>query len=248
MERFYKNISARKTDRYIEKNDLIHYGKEIDKLIDEVFIENYRLEPDKEVTYEGQRLVVKEVVKRFIDRIIEMDQAYAPFYIEGLEQEGLTFELKIDQPPYKAVIGGKIDRVDRKDDVLRVIDYKTGKDKLNFDSVASLFSRTSDRNKAAFQTLLYALLYKRTHLADGRWNNAKLIPGLINRLNLFDEGFSFGLKVGKDNVTDVEPLLPEFEARMRELFNEVFDPEKPFDQTTELSNCKLCPYTQLCYR
>jgi hypothetical protein len=95
---------------------------------------------------------------------------------------------------------------------------------------------------------LYALLYKRTHLSDGRWNNAKLVPGLINRLNLFDEGFSFGLKVGKDNVTDVEPLLPEFEARLHELFNELFDPQKPFDQTGELSNCKLCPYTQLCYR
>jgi CRISPR/Cas system-associated exonuclease Cas4 (RecB family) len=248
MERFYKNISAKKTDRYIEKEDLLHYKKEIDRLIDEIFIENYRLDPEKEVTYEGQRLVVKEVVKRFIDRIIEMDQAYAPFYIEGLEQEGLTYELKIDQPPYKAVISGKIDRVDRKDDVLRVIDYKTGKDKLNFDSVASLFSRSGIRNKAAFQTLLYALLYKRTHLSDGRWNNAKLVPGLINRLNLFDEGFSFGLKVGKDNVTDVEPLLPEFEARLHELFNELFDPQKPFDQTGELSNCKLCPYTQLCYR
>jgi hypothetical protein len=248
MERFYKNLNARKPDNLVERADLANYEQEVDRLLDEIFIETYRLDPNKQVTYEGQRLVVKEVVKRFVDRIIEMDKSYAPFYIEGLEQEGLIYEMPIDHPPFKVVIGGKIDRVDRKDDVLRVIDYKTGKDKLNFDSIASLFSREGMRNKAAFQTLLYALLYKKSHLNNGKWNNVKLIPGLINRLNLFDEGFSFGLKVGKDNVTDVEPLLPEFEARMRELFNEMFDAEKPFDQTGEEANCKNCPYSPLCYR
>src|SRR5690606_2608660 len=124
-------------------------------LIDEVFIEAYRLDPNKEVKYEGQRLVVREVIKRFAHRIIEIDRIYAPFSIEALEQDGLIFSVNIAHPPYKAVVGGKIDRVDRKGEVVRVIDYKTGKDKLSFESVASLFARDTNRNKAAFQTLLY---------------------------------------------------------------------------------------------
>ena len=43
----------------------------------------------------------------------------------------------------------------------------------------------------------------------------KIVPGLINRMNLFDKDFKFGLKVGKNFVEDVEPLLPEFEHYLK---------------------------------
>jgi CRISPR/Cas system-associated exonuclease Cas4 (RecB family) len=250
MERFYKRIGEKKQSKLIEETDFVNYDGTIDVLIDEVFIEAYRLDPSRKVLYEGQRLVVKEVVKRFAHRIIEMDKAYVPFTIEALEQEGLTFTLDIEHAPHKAVIGGKIDRVDRKGNLLRVIDYKTGKDKLNFESVASLFTRDGKRNKAAFQTLLYALLYKQNYLSSSSvyGPEVKLIPGLINRMNLFDEGFSFGLKMGREPVTDVTTLLPEFESRLQQVFEELFDPEQPFDQTEDLLNCKMCPYRQICYR
>jgi hypothetical protein len=250
MERFYKRIGEKKQNKLIEESDFLNYATAIDGLIDEVFIEAYRLDPAKKVVYEGQRLVVREVVKRFAHRIVEMDKAYVPFTMEALEQEGLTFTLDINHAPHKAVVGGKIDRVDRKGDLLRVIDYKTGKDKLNFESVASLFARDGKRNKAAFQTLLYALLYKQNYLPPASPNEQKLklVPGLINRMNLFDEGFSFGLKVGREQVTDVDILLPEFQERLQQVFEELFDPTQVFDQTDDVLNCKLCPYSQLCYR
>lgn len=248
MERFYKQINQTKENKLIELSDFQNSNEILDTLIGEVFIDAYRLDPGKKVTYEGQRLVVKEIVKRFAHRIIEMDKHYAPFVIEALEQSGITYSLSIQHPPFQAMLGGKIDRVDRKENVLRVIDYKTGKDKLNFDSIASLFTRDGIRNKAAFQTLLYALLYKRNYMANGLASSYKLIPGLINRLNLFDEEFTFGFKAGKDQITDVDALMPEFEGRLKELFNELFDPAVPFDQTGDHMNCKNCPYTQLCYR
>lgn len=247
MENFYKGINVRKGSNLIEYNDFDGFEHVVDDLIDKVFIAAYRLDPSKKIKYEGQRLVVKEIVKRFAHRIIEIDREHTPFNIEGLEQEGLTFSVKLDHPPYKAVIGGKIDRVDRKDNQVRVIDYKTGKDKLNFESIASLFVRDSKRNKAAFQTLLYALLYRNNFLM-GTGTRVQLIPGLINRLNLFDEDFSFGLRIGRDQITDVTGILPEFEEHLKNLFNDLFNPEQQFDQTTDLENCKFCPYTSICYR
>lgn len=156
------------------------------------------------------------------------------------------FPVKLDRPPYAAVVGGKIDRVDRKDNRVRVIDYKTGKDKLNFDSIASLFARDAGRNKAAFQTLLYALLYQENF--SGQGHAPSVTPGLINRMNLFDEKFSFGLKLGKETIEDVAPILPEFRARLKDLFEEMFNPDVPFDQTDDLENCRTCPYGQICYR
>lgn len=247
MERFYKEVGEKKKSKRIEVSDFENYEDAIDELIDQVFIEAYRLDPQQSVSYEGQRLVVREIVKRFAYRILEIDKAYAPFTIEALEQEGLTYALNISHPPYKAVVGGKVDRVDKKDNTLRIIDYKTGKDKLNFESIASLFSRDDQRNKAAFQTLLYAMLYKHNFVGNQQ-GEIKLVPGLINRMNLFDDTFSFGLRMGKELITDVDTVLPEFEARLKELFEELFDPLQSFDQTGELENCKNCPYGQICYR
>jgi hypothetical protein len=247
MEVFYKRIRERKKSKLIDASDFENYEAVVDGLIDESFIQAYRLNPNKKVEYEGQRLVVREVVKRFAHRIIEIDKEYTPFSIEAVEQGGLTLTLKLDQPPHKAVIGGKIDRVDLKGDILRVIDYKTGKDKLTFESVASLFARDTKRNKAAFQTLLYALLYKQNVPIRGE-TKIKMVPGLINRLNLFDDGFTFGLKVGKELISDVDLLLPEFESHLKNLFEELFNPAEVFDQTNDVENCKLCAYSQICYR
>jgi CRISPR/Cas system-associated exonuclease Cas4 (RecB family) len=32
------------------------------------------------------------------------------------------------------------------------------------------------------------------------------------------------------------------------LLEELFNPEQPFDQTTNPENCKYCPYKRICYR
>jgi CRISPR/Cas system-associated exonuclease Cas4 (RecB family) len=244
MENFYNSIIHSKNSNVIDPVDLQDAETRVDKLIDKVFIKSYDLRPDKEVVYEGQRLVVREIVKRFAHRIVDMDRAYAPFNIELLEQGGLDYTVRINHPPGIVRLSGKIDRVDRKGDIVRIIDYKTGKDKLDIEDVASLFARSNKRNKAAFQTFLYTLLYK----ANAKQPSDKVVPGLINRINLFDQDFRFGFKMNKRYIDNVEPLLPEFEENLQQLLEELYDPNVPFDQTTETDACKFCPYQKICYR
>lgn len=246
MELFYKRIREKKRSKEIIAGDFDRVESDIDALLNEVFIKKYNLDPSKPVEFEGQRLVVREVVKRFALRILEMDKEYTPFVMEAVEQAGVLYRIKIDQPPGYAVVGGKIDRVDRKDDLLRIVDYKTGKDKLDFESVASLFARDGKRNKAAFQTLIYALLYQ-TNI-NPAVTGLRISPGLINRLNLFEETTEFGLKLAKAPVRDVKFLLLEFEDRLRKLLEEIFNPEASFDQTTVIETCRICPYRNICYR
>src|SRR5690606_20469097 len=74
MELFYKNLTARKGTSLIEKDDFANAGPAIDRLIDHVFIEAYKLNPDKPVVYAGQRLVVREIVRRFASRIVAIDE------------------------------------------------------------------------------------------------------------------------------------------------------------------------------
>ena len=62
------------------------------------------------------------------------------------------------------------------------------------------------------------------------------------------EAVAFGLKLGKEYVANVEPLLPEFEMRLKNLLEELFNPEAEFDQTEVLETCRLCSYKHICHR
>jgi MoaA/NifB/PqqE/SkfB family radical SAM enzyme len=143
------------------------------------------------------------------------------------------------------LLGSKIDRVDRKENVVRIIDYKTGKDENKFSSIESLFNREDKkRNKAAFQALFYAWVYACRKKEDG----LQLQPGLINRKEIFKEKFEYGLVMDKHPLKDVTPFLPEFENHLVQLLNELFDPRQPFDQTTDEKKCGYCPYKEICGR
>jgi hypothetical protein len=107
-----------------------------------------------------------------------------------------------------------------------------------------LFLREGKRNKAAFQTLLYALLVSKNF----KLGHKQLLPGLLNRKNLFDGNFTFGLRKDREFLSDVTPLLGEFEERLNHVLNELYDPSVPFDQTTEEEICRFCPYQSICYR
>ena len=245
MERFYKGIQERKKTSLIEVSDFTNHEVVTNQLIDLVFIDTYKLDPEKKVTYEGQRLVVREIIKIFVRHIIKHDQHHAPFSIEGLEREGLLYYATISHMPGQAVVGGKIDRIDRKGDLLRVIDYKTGRAKFEFESIESLFQRDNKkRNPAAFQTLLYALLYKSNFPQE----EIRIQPGLFNPTNLFDDELKFGLEMKRVAIDDVGPLLKELEERLKDLLEELFNPAETFKQTQNTDTCRYCPYQGICYR
>jgi hypothetical protein len=243
MEFFYTDLLSEKRHEAIEADDLRQQQKQIASLIDRVFIETYKLDPNKPVEYDGQRLVVREITHQFADRIIEKDIAYAPFHIEGIERDGLTYTVPIDGGR-RIVLKGIIDRIDRKGKDVRVIDYKTGKDDVQIKgSITSLFSRTGELNKAAFQTLFYALLYKENHPEVMGNINA----GIFNRNTLFSDSH-FGMELNGQRLNNVSPLLPEFEQNLQIVLQELYNPDQSFDQTTNLNNCKNCPYQTICYR
>lgn len=246
MEWFYEELRTTKRSKIVEAADLTGQGARIDAILDRVFIKQYGLDPSKPVEYQGQRLVVKEVIRRFADRILAMDREHAPFELEGIENKDLKlhYQLQAEGNPV-VVVGGIIDRADSKEGMLRVIDYKTGKDKTDIrKDVAELFVRDGKRNKAAFQVMLYALLYA----SNAKTRDHRIVPGLMNRLNLFDEGFRFGLKIGGKYVEDVRPFLEEFENGLKEMLEELYDPGVTFTQTKDTDICRYCSYREICYR
>ncbi|HNT51287.1 MAG TPA: PD-(D/E)XK nuclease family protein, partial [Cyclobacteriaceae bacterium] len=127
----------------------------------------------------------------------------------------------------------------------RIVDYKTGSDKLDFESIPSLFDRhNKKRQKAVFQTLLYAFLYQTNFPLKA---NDLMLTGIMNREYLFGNA-EFGLAMNKKQVNNVLPLMEEFRTHLTTLLEEIFNPEVPFDQTHDTKTCSYCPYKVICYR
>ncbi|MEI9920625.1 MAG: PD-(D/E)XK nuclease family protein [Bacteroidota bacterium] len=233
-----------KRNGLVNAEDLSVSDEQIDRLIDRAFREFYHMKEDEPVVYEGKRIVVKEIVKTFLRKVLERDSEHAPFEIRMLEED---FNEKIDLPSGKRVrVGGKIDRADATRGTVRIVDYKTGVDELKFDNIVSLFDGESKHNKAAFQTILYAYVYFLHHNSP----TEKIQPGLMNRNSLFGKDFKFGLKVGNDRepMEDVKPMLQEFGQRLHDVVGEIFNPFIPFKQTSNTKSCMYCLYKSLCRR
>jgi hypothetical protein len=189
-------------------------------------------------------------------RVLEIDKKYAPFSIKGLEAgqlEGYTAQISVEseQKTYMVSLKGIIDRIDEKGHVLRLTDYKTGRDKSNFTSMASLFDRNDkSRNKAVFQLFFYALLADKT----GKWKNNLLQPALFNLSELFADPFDWKVEMkGKyskngEIIMDARPYLEEFENHLRQLLSEIYDLNEDFDQTEDLEKCRYCSYASICNR
>jgi len=198
---------------------------------------------DMEVNPEGRNIIVYEVLKRYLTRILQIDRDYAPFEIISLEKE-YVFSVVTGggDSRFEIRMGGKIDRVDSKNGVVRIIDYKTGQADTKFKSIEALFDRGLEkRNKPALQTLLYSWLY-------GKQSQETVIsPGLYITRHLFQQDFSPMVQMDNDQFNILENAGP-FEESLQAVLAELMDKEIPFDQTEKLKNCNYCPYADICHR
>jgi PD-(D/E)XK nuclease superfamily len=241
---FYEDLRNEKQSNKVEASDFDRMREKINALMDRAFQDHYTLDATKDVEYEGQSIIVNEMVYNFASRILGLDKEYAPFEMEALE--GKFFyekEMLVNGEKRKILLGGTIDRIDKKESQIRVVDYKTGGDELSFPDIEALFSDESKRSKAAFQTIFYSLVYQKNATSM-----ISITPGLFNRANLFKEKFKFNLVKGKEDILDIRNDLPEFENLLNEKLAELYSPTNIFDQTENLKNCEWCNFKGLCRR
>ncbi|MEA2042408.1 MAG: PD-(D/E)XK nuclease family protein [Bacteroidota bacterium] len=202
--------------------------------------------------FEGKGEVIREVLAKYLKMIIDTDLRYVPFRIYSLEADKFSStELTVDTPAGKKELGfvGIIDRIDIKDDVFRIIDYKSGKADKTFSSFDDLFvPEKNSKYKAILQMYLYGLMFK------SKMQNVTAKPGIYNLRDMSKPGFSADLsfKEGrKRHPVDGEffnSTISEFSEHLKILLSEIFDPAVPFSQTQDDKNCTYCPYIGICNR
>ncbi|QPH38427.1 PD-(D/E)XK nuclease family protein [Pedobacter endophyticus] len=158
MEYFYEDLR----DAEITAERINARRSTVPKLIQRAFNAVMFNHPDLVMEYKGMQKVILAIVDAYVNIILNHDISQTPFTIISLEQKveaEISFPLNGKDESVK--IFGYIDRVDVKDGVTKIVDYKTGSDKLAFKDVDELFNSDGKHiNKALIQTLLYTYAYE----------------------------------------------------------------------------------------
>ncbi|WP_158856813.1 PD-(D/E)XK nuclease family protein [Lunatibacter salilacus] len=253
LENLYLGFIARKKRIELIPGDFPSLKDFIFPAIEKAIRKQYFLSEDDQLKLTGHLTIARDVLQKYLLQILEVDEMSAPFEIISLEAEKKYKAQFPIQTPFGSqivLLGGIIDRVDKREGVIRLMDYKSGKDSKQFPSIASLFDRENkNRNKAAMQTLFYGLLYHYNFPE----NKLPLKPALLNLRDIFASDFSPYLEIkeprGKPIVVENYLDYKEaFETHLRELLGELFGQDIPFDQTEDLTKCAYCPYSEICGR
>lgn len=245
----YKELTA--NGKEIRKEDLEQLLRNDIKLqyyVDTAFKEEFfHVELTEKPEYNGTQLVNAKVITSYLRQLLRNDLQYAPFSMEGMEQR-VTEIMEIDTPQGKLTlnIGGTIDRMDSKEDTLRIVDYKTGGTPKTPESIEQLFTPAEGRPNYIFQTFLYAAIMCRKQ-------SLKVAPSLLYIHRAASDTYSPVVEMGEARQTKM-PVnnFAFYEDKFREhlllLLQEIYSAEEPFTQTEDTKKCEYCDYRDLCKR
>ena len=251
MEKLYLPFD-KDGNRAVSKKDISELEKRVGEEISWAFSKQFGSEEER-FEFEGQNILVKEIIRKMVLKVLEFDAQRTPFDILGVEADDkkgyvLNTSIEIEDAAVQVGMKGIIDRIERKDDVVRIVDYKTGQDAKSFQDIHALFDRENkSRNKAVFQTFFYGLLYLGS---PNSYTDLPIQASLFNIRELFNENFSplIQIKKGRSNqdIQDVREYLDEFNEELKNLLQEIFDKDIGFSQTEDLKKCGYCPYAGIC--
>ncbi len=237
--------------RVINKVDLEHIRKNkvlVENEIRKAISKHYFKEKEpgsKTVKLEGKTLLIYENTKIFLNQLLKIDKELAPFSLDSLEQS-YKMQLPVTLLGEKGHVwvGGKVDRVDRVNGKLRILDYKTGNvDAFSFKTIEELFVQDLKKPK---KEILQALIYTAV-LHDERPEEKHFQPVIYSLRKFFSDTHSPEIKWNNKDFSFVE-IENEFLESLKLLIEEIFSPENVFSQTPHEEKCQYCPYNKICQR
>lgn len=199
----------------------------------------------------GEASIVSTAIKKFVTAALKYDMELIgkDGFFTVLECERKHKDVKLtfgEQTFYFTYTADRIDRIGE-DGPLRIIDYKTGSDKVDFNDMDHLFNRSAERRKAILQLMLYCNAYAQ----EKKYTEA--IKPMVYRLRdmskvgVFKNGDRN--KKSMDNYLDINS---QFVKRMEGVIRELFDTNEPFIQPSkteeDATHCRSCRFVNFCRR
>jgi ATP-dependent helicase/DNAse subunit B len=193
--------------------------------------------------------IILRIVEEYVDAVLLHDENIAPFRIIELENKSdykYRFPIEVKGSKHEVLLYGIIDRVDENKGITRIVDYKTGsRDEVKFSCLDDLFEQEGKKqNKAMVQTLFYTFIYEQVRKLKQIEPNLYIIRKMKKEGTLFFNGGRGGkLYLQAEHL---EELKNGFQVQLRNLLEELFNPDIPFTDSVSKVNCSYCPYKEIC--
>ena len=193
----------------------------------------------------GVDVLTVDVLFKYVVNVLEYDFTQVPFVYRASEMK-IKQSFEFDEGKY-VLLSGSIDRIDSRDGITRVIDYKTGnyllngKVNLDFNDVKQLF--TNKDMAYLLQTMYYCLLL------DPQKYDRQIAPH-IYYLRLMADKNNMRSAVSSNGSFDFESVKKDFEEELKTIIKEMLDSGTPFvrkfDIKNQKSKCNYCPFLCIC--
>ena len=177
----------------------------------------------------GRNLLAFEVAKRHVYNFLQLE-------LDGLKNDDAikiialeqTYERLLEHPnlPFPVLIKGNVDRIEERNGIIRIIDYKTGKVEKRSVALKSWHGLTADlKNDKIIQVLAYAYMYQ--DQAQGKPMEA----GIISFKNLKSGFLPFSFKEDKEITTSInDQILTDFTEQVVLLLQEILNRDIAFEE------------------
>ncbi len=199
------------------------------KQIDEEVLKQFKLVYKEGEIKKGRNLLAFEVAKRHVQNFIKLE-------LESLKKETSikiiaierTFQRVFEHPslPCPVLIKGNVDRIEERNGVIRIIDYKTGKVEKSNISLRAWNGLTQElKNDKIIQILCYAYMFFEE--AEGK----QIEAGIISFKNLKSGFLPFAFR-GENELSSIinQEVLLHFMDEIAALLKEIFDNEISFEE------------------
>jgi RecB family exonuclease len=259
LQKLYESIGNEEfTYVQIEKS-LPH----VSEMVDLAFQEINRQQSVKLKATEGQNVIFLEIAKTLIadfltNEVQDKTSTYKNLAIEDTFVETLIYTHA--QTPIKVKLLGKFDRIELKNDLLRIIDYKSGKvieKDLKFSQQNKTTAENIDKFLLPKNDKMRQLWYYKFILERMFQNKGEIVTQSGRSIQVkggFQTGiYSFrnlgeGFITGFDSFGEGSNFLDESENILKQLLFQMFDTSQPFARTEDEKNCEFCAYKQICDR
>lgn len=218
----------------------------INQSVQFAFNEVFKVKSKKNFKIEGKNVLVQSVLCNYLKQLLAKDKEVVPFSVVGIEEElNERISFNVEGKLVKVLVGGLVDRIDRTSNALRIVDYKTGADKLVFKHLEDVFDAEKIKDhKAILQTFIYSLVY-----ALKNPNEPVIVPMVYQVKEFFVPQSSFGVKSTEEPKFaggNFKGVQEEVSVRLAKLLEEIFDYSLPFVETKDEKQCEYCSYRLMC--
>lgn len=219
LEELYKPC----LNRVLTIADVEQMESRFEVVLKEKFKEQFR---EGDIT-KGKNLLAFESAKRSVANFLRMEKETIEDEVVILAlEEPFERMLKDERLPFPIKIKGNIDRIEKRNGTIRIIDYKTGKVTAT-DLILSNWSDFlgNEKKNKIIQLLSYVFMY------EEKANGLPIETGIISFKNLKNGFLPFGFKEEKETEHRITPeILEKFKEETVNLLLEILDRDIPFEE------------------